>query len=222
MRARLESLSPRNLTIVAVVAVLLYAAVVWLLIVSPKRSDAAAARADVAAAETRLADAQVAATRSRKTGAPTADVFRLAKAMPASADQPGLVLELSRLAKQSGVTLRSITPADAVAGVGGPTLIPLTVTVGGSYRKIANFLFRTRGLVTVRGGTIHARGRLLDVQSVALTESVSERFPKLDATIALNAYVYDGPIAPVEVPEVTEEGEESSSPDGASAAGSVD
>ena len=86
--------------------------------------------------------------------------------------------------------------------MGGPTLIPLTVTVGGSYRKIANFLFRTRGLVTVRGGTIHARGRLFDVQSVALTESVTERFPKLDATIALNAYVYDGPIAPVEVPEL--------------------
>jgi Tfp pilus assembly protein PilO len=204
--ARLQSLSTRGLFVAAVLIVLVYAAVVWFLLVSPKRSDAAAARADLAAAELRLAEAKAGSRiRDRGPGAPVADVFRLAKAMPSTVDQPGLVLEFSRLAQKSGVTLRSLTPRDPVAGVGGPSLIPVTVTVGGSYAEITKFLARTRALVTVRDGKIHARGRLLSVQSVSLIESATERFPALDATIELDAYVYDGPIVPVEIPEPAEE-----------------
>jgi Tfp pilus assembly protein PilO len=216
VKTRLASLSPRALTILAVCAVLVYTAVVWFMLVSPKRADAAAARADVADAELRLSTAQAAASRPRDSGAPVADVFRLAKAMPSSADQPGLVLELAKLAKASGVTLQTITPQEPIIGVGGPTLIPIDVAVGGSYFEIARFLMRTRTLVTVRNGKINATGRLFVVQSVDLTESDTEQFPKLNATIALNAYVYDGPIVPVEVPGL--ESEEELSTDGSSAA----
>jgi Tfp pilus assembly protein PilO len=219
VRARVETLSPRVLTILAICAVLLYAAVVWFLIVSPKQSEAAVARAEVVDAELSLSEAKAAASRSRAPGEPVADVFRLAKAMPSSADQPGLVLELSRLAKASGVTLKTITPQVPVAGIGSPTLIPLSVTVGGSYYEISRFLMRTRTLVTVRNGKIFATGRLFAVQSVDLVESDTERFPALDATIALNAYVYDGPIAPVELPGA--ESEEELSTNGATAAGSA-
>ena len=40
MRARVESLSPRVLTGIAIGVVLLYVAVAWCLVVSPKRADA--------------------------------------------------------------------------------------------------------------------------------------------------------------------------------------
>jgi Tfp pilus assembly protein PilO len=215
--ARLQSLSTRGLVVVAGVVILLYAAAVWFLFVSPKRADAAAAKAEVAAAELRLVEAQSSGSRPRGTAAPVADVFRLAKAMPSSAEQPGLVLEISRLAEQSGVTLRSIAPKDPVAGVGGPSLIPVTVIVGGSYKQITRFLARTRALVKVRNGKIHATGRLLAVQSVSLVESATEHFPTLDATIQVDAYVYDGPIAPAEVPTPVEE-----VPVGTDAAGRTD
>ena len=205
MRTRIDSMSPRALKIAAVGAVALYAAVVWLLLVSPKRGEAAAARAEVAAAEIRLAEARVASARPGARGAPVADVFRLAKAMPASADQASLVLELSTLAQASGVTLRVITPQEPLAGVGGPTLIPISVTVGGSYFKISRFVQRTQALVQVRRGKIIAKGRLFAVQSLALTESQIDNFPKLDATMVLHAYVYDGPIVPVETPDAPEE-----------------
>jgi hypothetical protein len=98
-----------------------------------------------------------------------------------------------------------LAPKDPVAGVGGPSLIPVTLTVGGSYAKITKFLARMRALVRVRNGKIHATGRLLAVQSVSLVESATERFPTLDATIEVDAYVYDGPIVPPEVPEPVEE-----------------
>ncbi|CAN5254753.1 hypothetical protein BH20ACT13_BH20ACT13_15290 [soil metagenome] len=204
MRARVESLSPRMLTIAAIGAVVLYAAVVWLLMVSPKRGEAAEARAAVAEAEIRLAEAQAVSSRPGSTGAPVADVFRLAKAMPASADQSSLVLELSKLAEASGVTLRVIAPQEPLGGPGGPTRIPISVTVGGSYFKITKFVRHAQGLVKVRGGKITAKGRLFAVQSLELGESATEKFPVLDAIIVLHAFVYDGPLVPVEVPDSPE------------------
>lgn len=205
MTKRLASLSARSLLVIAGAVVVLYAAAVWMLMVSPKRSEAATAKADLAAAELRLVDAQSASSGPRGTGTPVADVFRLARAMPATVDQPGLVLEISRLAKHTGVEVRSITSQEQVAEVGGPASIPITVTISGRYARIASFLARTRRLVTIRDGKIDATGRLLSVQSVALVESARDGFPALDATIALDAYVYDGPIAPPDIPAPEEE-----------------
>lgn len=221
MSSRISSMSPRTLQIIAGLAVLVFAAALWFLLVAPKRSAAADAESKLADAQLELAEAQAAASRPRGSGAPVSDVFRLAKAMPASTDQPGLVLEIARLADRTGVTLRSFAPETAAAAVGGPTLIPLTVSVGGSYAQITKFLAATRELVSVRRGKIRATGRLFTVQSVSLTESAAHGFPKLDAAIVMNAYVYDGPIVPVEAP-VDPAAEEELTTGGASAAGSID
>ncbi len=201
MKSRVASLSPRALIALAVGGVLVYTLVVWFLVVGPKRSETSNLGAEVAAAEIRLAEAQAAANRPQNTDAPVSDVFRLAKAMPSSSDQPGLVLELDQLARVSRVTLGSVTPQEPVIGVGGATMIPVAVTVGGSYREISRFLRRTRELVMVRHGKLRATGRLFTVQSVELSESNVDGFPMLDATVTLNAYVYDGPIVPPSVPE---------------------
>jgi hypothetical protein len=40
---------------------------------------------------------------------------------------------------------------------------------------------------------------------MSLVESVVHGFPRLDATITVNAYVYDGPIVPEEVPTPSED-----------------
>lgn len=217
MRARIASLSPRALLGLAAGAVLIYGLAVWFLFVSPKRAEVASARAGVASAELRLAEAQAAANRPGDAGVPVSDVFRLAKAMPASNDQPGLILELSHLARGSGVTLRSITPQAPVGGAGGTTVIPVAVTIGGSYFEISKFLRRTRTLVSVRDGELRTTGRLLMVQDLALVESIADGFPLLDATMTLNAYVYDGPILPPDLPD--EPVDEDGSSSGSTAAG---
>ena len=89
----------------------------WFLLVSPKQAEATAVADDVVAAELRLVEAQADSNRPQ-TAAPVgtgvSDVLRLAKAMPSSADQPGLVLELDRLARSTGVKLGSITPREPV------------------------------------------------------------------------------------------------------------
>ena len=196
MKARLGALPPRALVALALGAVLLYTLVVWFLVVSPKRSESVSLDDDIAAAQFELAQAKLSASRPQRGGVTVADVFRLTKAMPASADQPGLVLELDRLARSSGVNLRSITPQEKAVGASGATMIPVTVVVGGSYRQITRFLASTRRLVTVRHGKLRATGRLFTVQDVQLSESTSGGFPLLDGAITLNAYVYDMPIPP--------------------------
>ena len=203
--ARVTTLSPRALGAIAGGAVLVYAIAAWFLFVSPKRSEASSVQADIAAAEIRLAEAKAAVNRPRTAaGGPVSDVLRLAKAMPESGDQPGMVLELSRLASNSKVTLQSISTQDTVPVAGAPTTIPVVVTVGGSFFQITRFLREARRLVTVRKGELRATGRLFTVQNVELVESATDGFPMLDATITMNAYVYDGPITPVDIPTLPE------------------
>jgi Tfp pilus assembly protein PilO len=203
--SRLEGLSPRTLVLAAAGLVLVYALAAWFLFVSPKRSEAARLSDDIAAAEVRLTEAQAAANRPAGAGVPVSEVLQLAKAMPASADHAGLVLELVRLADKSGVSLRSLTPQAVAPGAQGAAMIPVSVTISGSYGKIAKFLHGARTLVSVRDGKLRATGRLLSVQSVDLAESAAKGFPALDATISIHAYVYDGPVVPREEDEEPEE-----------------
>lgn len=221
MKARFAALPPRAQVAVAAAAVLVWALALWFLIVAPKRSHAAGLSEDVVAAELRLADAQLQARRPQKqsSGPKVGDVLRLAKAMPSSADQAGLVLELDRLSRSSGVTLRSITPGEATIGAGGATTIRVVVTATGSYRQIIRFLHHTRALVRVRGGAVRATGRLLTMQGVELSESSTRKFPYLDAVITLNAFVYDGPIVQETPPPAATDSEDTST--GATAAGST-
>ena len=200
MKARMAALPPRALIAIAAGVVLVYALALWFLLVSPKRAEATTLAEDVIAAELQLAQARVKSNRPQAAGTRVSDVLRLAKAMPSSADQPGLVLELDRLARSTGVKLGSITPREPVLSAGGPTAIPVVVTAEGSYRQITQFVKRARDLVRVSGGEVRATGRLFTVQAVELTESNAKRFPFLDATITLNAFVYDGPIVPVTPP----------------------
>lgn len=216
MKARFAELSPRARVAVAVGVVLVYALAAWFLVVGPRRAEATSLAAEVAAAELRLADARATANRPRQAAAPVTDVVRLAKAMPSSAEQSSLVLELAALARRAGVTLGSIAPEDSKIDGAGATLVPVAVSVSGSYGQIARFMKVTRELVGVRGGKVRATGRLFSVQGVELSESAAGRFPMLDATITLNAYAYDGPIVPPTPPTPpTPAGE----PTGATAAG---
>jgi hypothetical protein len=223
VKAQLAELSTRALVGLCAAGVFLYAVLLFVVYVTPKRSEVGRLQDEVAAAEVRLSEAKTASRRPPRATSSVSEVFRLAKAMPATGDQPGLVLELSRLAERSGVTLRSITSQPSVAGAGGATMIPVVVTVGGSYGEITKFLERARKLVVVRRGRVRAIGRLFAVRGVDLVESVTRKFPELDGTITLEAYVYDGPIVPVEVPSTegdSSTGEEPSSP-GTSAAGAT-
>lgn len=197
MSAKLTA-SPRTLLIGAVALVLAYAALAWLLFLSPARSEAAQLGDEITAAETRLAEAQAAANQPRGAGVSVSDVLRLERAMPEGGDQVGLVLELASLARRSGVLLRSVAPQDPTEIEGGSTAVPVTVSVQGSFQEITRFLASARKLVGLDGDRIRAQGRLLGVQDIELAEAAAAGFPTLDAVITFNAFLYTGPIVQAE------------------------
>jgi type IV pilus assembly protein PilO len=129
-----------------------------------------------------------------------ADLFRLEKAMPNEVDMAGIVLELSRIAQDTGITFESITPQGATAGTGYQVL-PVTLVFDGNYFELSDFLYRLRSLVRVRSGHLSANGRLFVVDSISFSES-EKAFPRIQATLTVQAFVFGdtaigtAPVAP--------------------------
>ena len=223
MKVRLDT---RALGLVVGVLILVCAVGAYFMVVSPKKSEAARLDEEIVVAQAELRDA-LAATAAQDDTQPiaVADIFRLSTAMPGTPDMPGILLELSRIAEETGIRFKSITPSPAVT-VGAYQVVPIDVTFDGSFYALSDFLFRLRTLVTVRRGELHATGRLFSVASVDFSEA-DGGFPLLAASLKLNAYVFGINAAPSAVPPTAEtppaattEGAEAPPPAGSEASGS--
>lgn len=219
-------LSPRTLGGVVAGLILVYAAVGYFMVVSPKKAEAKRLDEEIAATTLELRDA-LAATATQDDTQPiaVADIFRLSIAMPSTPDMPGILLELARIADETGIRFKSITPQSATP-VAAYQEVPIDVAFDGSFYALSDLLFRLRTLVTVRRGELHAAGRLFAVESVDFAES-DRGFPMLAATLKLKAYVYGLDTAPSAVPPpaeappaTTTEGAEIPPPAGSEATGS--
>lgn len=179
----------KALAAAVVAVVLVYAVAGWFLLVAPKRSQATKLGAEIADAQVQLAQARVAlrpgATPPRIS---VADLFRLGKAMPAVTDMPGILLELSRVADETGIAFESITPAPATSS-GTYQALPIQLVFDGNYYELSDFLFRLRNLVAVHSGKLEATGRLFSVDRLEFTES-PDKFPEIQAALTVSAFVY--------------------------------
>jgi hypothetical protein len=153
-----------------------------------------------------------------------AKVFRIAKAMPNQVEMPNVILQLSLLAQQSGITFDQVSPGvtNAVAGSIAPTTPdttdpfaaePIEVTFTGSFYDLLAFLQRVRNLVRVENGRLDATGRLFDISDIEYcamnavggagascsTQALSTLKPRpgspVHATLTLNAFVPQTPQA---------------------------
>ena len=172
---------------------LLLAVAGWMLVVSPKRSEAAELQTKIDAVETNIAVRRAALARKPKINVDvrSSDLFRLTKAVPDRTDMAGIMLEVSRLAARSGVTFESLTPAQPVLAQ-GYNVQPLGVIVNGRYGEISTFMRDLRRLVTVRKGQLDASGRLFAIDNIELTEQETLKFPNVKASVTLDAFVYAG------------------------------
>ena len=211
-----RKLNSRTLGAIVGAAILAYAAAGYFMVVSPKKAESARLDEQIAVAPLELRDA-LAATAAQDDTQPiaVADIFRLSIAMPSTPDMPGILLELSRIADETGIRFKSITPQPALP-IAAYQVVPIDVAFDGSFYALSDFLFRLRTLVTVRRGELHAAGRLFSVASVDFSES-DRGFPLLAATLKLNAYVYGVDAAgavppPATPPPATTEGVESPPP----------
>lgn len=198
-----RKLSTRMLGVVVGAGLLLYLAAGYTLVVSPKRAQATTLDAEIAATNVELMTARAAAEAQVDTQPiAVADIFRLATAMPSSPDMPGILLELQRIADETGIRFKSIIPQSA-APVGAYQVVPIDVAFDGSFYALSDFLFRLRTLVSVRRGELDAGGRLFSVGAVDFSES-ERGFPLLAASLKLKAYVYGSDVAASAVPTPAE------------------
>ena len=187
---------------IAVVALLLVASIGYFALVKPQKSKAAGLSTQIADQDKQIVEARALLAKAKNAQkVRVADLFRLTKAMPDQPDEAGIILELTNVARQSGIEFESIAPSASMPQ-SGYQVIPITVIFDGNFFQLTDFLFRLRNLVDVRRGALAADGRLFTVDSVQFGQGEA-KFPQVKATLTVDAYIY-GTGATVSAPPQTQ------------------
>jgi Tfp pilus assembly protein PilO len=174
---------------IVVAALLVVAAAGYFLLISPQRSRSAELAKEAQSIESEIQARRIASKQSTQSEPiRVADLFRVSKAMPSTDDMAGVLLELNRIARETGIRFESITPQDPT-DAGGYQRRPIDLVFDGNFYELSDFLFRLRSLVRVRGGELEATGRLFTVNSLNFVES-ERAFPQIKATLNISAFVY--------------------------------
>jgi len=202
------TLSNRRLRLIAVFAILNILLIVggWIALVSPQRHAASTAAANLQLAQSQFNDLVGPGSEGpiKQPVIHTSCLYKLDTALPSQVDQPNLLLELSRVAKSSGVHLLSVAPQAAQATPLGYTVVPINLSLNGSYFKVTRFLHNLRALVADRNGCPVAHGPAFGVTSASLTPGVDK--DEAPATVVIAAYYYGvtgGAAAPASTTDTT-------------------
>jgi Tfp pilus assembly protein PilO len=197
MKKKIAALDKRIHYAVAAIAVVVVGVLGHMFVVSPQ--DATAAKLQKQADDVQLQiyrkQAQLKAGLHPPT-IQTADLFRLSRAMPDRLDMPGIILTLSDTARAAGIRFDLIEPV-----AGGPTVTGsyetdrIHLLFNGDFYGLSDFLYRLRSLVVVRNGELQATGRLFNVDTVTFAV-VPNSFPRINAELFVNAYIYGSTAAP--------------------------
>jgi type IV pilus assembly protein PilO len=170
------------------VGLLVVAAAGFFLLISPKRSEASQLDEEIAAVQSQIVEQRGKSGAAPPKPVEVSDLFRLAKAMPDTTDMSGILLELNRIAAETGIEFNSISPGGATVQ-GAYQVIPVSLAFEGNFYSLSDFLYRLRTLVQVRDGSLTANGRLFTVDTIAFSEGVGS-FPNIQASLSVNAFVF--------------------------------
>lgn len=191
-------------TVIAGAALL---AALWLMALSPKRSESAEVKTNVAAQEERLAAAktQLASYETARKQYPgmLAELKRLDKAVPARGAIPALLRQLQKGAngRNSELRLAALKPAGGSAPAsgltpgatplaGGLAALPFTFTYVGKYFDLVGVLKAARKAVTVKSksGDLKIDGRLVTIEGVSFAREEAGA-PEIKASVSGTAYI---------------------------------
>lgn len=193
MKKKLAALDMRLQIGGVIVALLVVTFVAHMFVVSPEGAKAAKIQSQIDATQAQIYQRQA---DLKKAGHPptiaVADLFKLSRAMPDRADMPGIILTLSQVARQAGISFELIEPV-----VGAPTDTTASgyqtqrihLLFHGDFYGLSDFLYRLRSLVVVHDGKLAAAGRLFNTDTVIFNVA-QDAFPSISAELYVNAYVY--------------------------------
>ena len=160
----------------------------WFVAIAPKRSEASKLQGQIDATHARIVARRGAGSQSHAPAIHVADLFELSRAMPDQPDIPSVLLQLSAVAAETGVTFQSIAPHDPVQ-LGSFQQVGIDLVFQGHFYDLSDFLYRLRNLVNVHRGVLEAAGRLFTVDSVSFDQG-DLQFPQVKATLLVSAYVF--------------------------------
>jgi Tfp pilus assembly protein PilO len=191
--ARLNSLSPRAQVALVSVGLLLVAVLGYFVLIAPKRSTASDLKKQTADVQAQIAQNQSSAFQQALPAVRSASVFSLAKAMPNQVEMPNVILQLSQLASDSGISFDAITPQASSSSTTTQStdpfaVEPIQVTFTGNFYDLLAFLMRVRNLVRVDNGKLYSAGRLFDVSDISFAAG-PKGFPTIQTQLTVNAFV---------------------------------
>jgi hypothetical protein len=200
-----RKLSQTTVIGLTVLGLVFFAALGYFVLISPQRAEGTRLEEQIAVTQAQIAQIRALTIEARnRERIRVADLFRLTKAMPDHADMAGVILELNRIATETGIEFDTITPDAPVPG-GAFTALPIKVVFEGHFYDLADFLFRLRNLVSVRAGELGADGRLFGVDLVTFDRG-EKGFPQIRASLTITAYVFSTappPASPLPAPTET-------------------
>ena len=198
----------RDRLVIVIVALVAAIAASWLLVVSPKRDQAAKLGTKAASEQQALdtARTQLAqnAAASKQYASNYAALAKLGEAVPASDQIPSLIIQLQDAADGARVDFQSLQNGTA-SSTAGSTAAPtsgtsdavgeqLSFSFSGSYFQLSNFFNKVQHLVTPEGNGVQVHGRLISLNSVNLTPAAGG-FPQITAQITATIYTQPAPSA---------------------------
>jgi Tfp pilus assembly protein PilO len=199
VKKKLAALNLRVQIALVAIGLLLLAVAGYMLVISPKQAEAAQVRLQVDSEQSQIYHRRA---QVRKDQHPptiqTADLFRLARAMPDREDMPGIILTLSQVARSAGIRFDLIEPVvnGTPAGLAGPFESErIHLLFNGDFYGLSDFLYRVRSLVAVHDGKLEASGRLFNVDTVTFNVA-GDTFPQIAAELYVDAYVYSNSATP--------------------------
>ena len=205
----------RNTILLVAVAAVAAVGAYWMLVLTPKREEAAAIdkqitvkQAELASAEAEVATYEQARTRYK---ANYSTIARLGKAVPADDDVRSLLVQVNSAAKRAGVDFRTISIGGAGAPTAGPDVakaptmtpppgassvgsagfstMPFTFAFKDSFYELGKFFNRIDRFVALKGERLDVTGRLLLLNSITLVPDADKGFPALNADVSANSYL---------------------------------
>lgn len=116
-----------------------------------------------------------------------ADLIQLHQVMPVEGAIPSFIVELTKTAQSSGLTMIGVTPQPTAPGV--PFSVqPIQLEFDGGYFDAEDFLYRLENYVDYRNGQFLVTGRMFSVVNLSLTKSSTQDYPDLDIKVTINGY----------------------------------
>ncbi|MHB8658512.1 MAG: type II secretion system protein GspM [Solirubrobacteraceae bacterium] len=208
-------MTARDRTVLMIVLIVAAIAGTWLLVIQPKRDEAASLNSQIQSQQSQLtaARSQVIAGEAARSSysASYTELARLGEAVPADDDVPSLIYQLQNAASATQVDFRNLVlnpgagggstsstsaaqsataalPPGATVGPAGFPVEPFTFTFQGNFFHLASFFGRIERFVTATNRDVAVRGRLMTLNAISLGPG-PQGFPQIDASISATTYL---------------------------------